>query len=371
MNPVFDSIVIGGGLAGGIAALHLARAGQKVAIFEKEKLAHHKVCGEFLSPEGHSYLKDIGVDLFSMGAAPIDGFHLHGPKRTSQISLPNAAAGFCRKRLDEHLLHLAESSGAKLMMGSVVTALKDVDGLYEIKTSTGIFRSKQVVVATGKKEFKAVPKRLGKDTGLVGFKMHLRLRAEALERLSRHCDLFVFKYGYAGLCEIDGDLANFCLLIRRDALKTVGTSWAEISSFIAKHNSAAKWYLKDSVAAFEKPVSVANVPYGFVLKNSVGRGVFCVGDQAAVIPSLTGDGMSIALMTGTRAAQAILAGQSAEEFQLEMFDLLSPQIASGFYVHRLFRLPAVVDFATTVVRFAPFLFRKIFESTRLQLDQKN
>ena len=44
-------------------------------------------------------------------------------------------------------------------------------------------------------------------------------------------------------------------------------------------------------------------------------GVFRLGDQAAVIPSLAGEGMGIALASGFAAATAFVGGESAANFQ--------------------------------------------------------
>ena len=60
MKP-YDAAVIGGGVAGPALATELARAGRSVILFEKEKEAHDKVCGEFISHEGVRYLRDLGV----------------------------------------------------------------------------------------------------------------------------------------------------------------------------------------------------------------------------------------------------------------------------------------------------------------------
>ena len=42
-------LVIGGGLAGAAAAVHLAGAGRDVCLLERTTGPHDKVCGEFLS----------------------------------------------------------------------------------------------------------------------------------------------------------------------------------------------------------------------------------------------------------------------------------------------------------------------------------
>ena len=66
-----ENLVIGGGLAGAMVALRLAAAGRDVLLIEKERGAHHKVCGEFLSPEAVAYLRQAGVDPLHLGATPI------------------------------------------------------------------------------------------------------------------------------------------------------------------------------------------------------------------------------------------------------------------------------------------------------------
>ena len=56
--------------------------------------------------------------------------------------------------------------------------------------------------------------------------------------------------------------------------------------------------------------TVGAVPYGWIARDTA-PGVFRLGDQAAVIPSLAGDGISIALASGTTAAWHWL-GRGAE-----------------------------------------------------------
>ena len=60
--------------------------------------------------------------------------------------------------------------------------------------------------------------------------------------------------------------------------------------------------------------AVSGVPYGWRTGETV-EGVYRVGDQAAVIASLAGDGIAIALASGLAAAGAIAAGVPAADFQ--------------------------------------------------------
>ena len=75
----------------------------------------------------------------------------------------------------------------------------------------------------------------------------------------------------------------------------------------------------------EKPITVAHIPYGF-LRRTTEDGLYCIGDQAAVIPSFTGDGISIALHTARRAAAAYLSGEPAPVFQPKLRSAMLPQM---------------------------------------------
>ena len=60
----------------------------------------------------------------------------------------------------------------------------------------------------------------------------------------------------------------------------------------------------------EKPIAITHIPYGYI-RRTTQDGLYCIGDQAAVIPSFTGDGISIALHTARQAAAAYLAAASS------------------------------------------------------------
>jgi len=59
-----DIVIIGGGLAGLVNAIHLSKAGLKVLLIEKNEYPKHKVCGEYISNEVLSYLAYLGINPF-------------------------------------------------------------------------------------------------------------------------------------------------------------------------------------------------------------------------------------------------------------------------------------------------------------------
>lgn len=378
-----DVAVVGGGISGSIAAIHLAREGFKVVLFEKERAAHHKVCGEFLSGEGLPYLKEVGIDPKKLGAAEITTVRLHGKRLSVDHKLPMRAFGLSRQLLDEKLLESAEASGVDVRRGvfvkEIVDGLESPGGSILLETSDGEVRAQRLVVATGKSDFKSLNEREGRDSRYVGFKMHLRLKPSMMKKVKKHVDLFVFDRGYGGLSPIEGDLANFSFLIEKKALAEIGTDWDSLAAHIGNTCWAASHYLDGAEAQLKNLVSIANIPYGFVRRAPAPTGVFFVGDQMAVIPSLTGDGMTIAMMTGKRAAEAIVervggkarlrfAAHASTQYQREVRTLLRPQIEAGLYLHRLFRKPLFIDVVIRATRRLPALFDAAVLATRIRVE---
>ena len=87
-----EALIIGGGLAGSALAITLARAGRDVVLVEKERAAHQKICGEFLSREAIHYLEALGIDLAALGAVPIDRLRLVRGNVIADVALPFSGA---------------------------------------------------------------------------------------------------------------------------------------------------------------------------------------------------------------------------------------------------------------------------------------
>jgi flavin-dependent dehydrogenase len=70
--------------------------------------------------------------------------------------------------------------------------------------------------------------------------------------------------------------------------------------------------LRGARPAWPRPATIAGVPYGHVHQDAAGGdGLYRAGDQFAVIPSFTGEGVALALRTARLAVLQILAGQPA------------------------------------------------------------
>jgi hypothetical protein len=56
-------VIVGGGLAGLTAAIHLSKVGLRVILIEKNEYPKHKVCGEYISNEVLPYLNYLDINI--------------------------------------------------------------------------------------------------------------------------------------------------------------------------------------------------------------------------------------------------------------------------------------------------------------------
>ncbi len=311
-SRAIDHLVIGGGLAGSMAALRLAAEGREVTLLEKEQVAHHKVCGEFLSYEAVEYLSTAGVDPYNLGAARIRRVRLYSKNRVVEAALPFTALSLSRRVLDAAMIARAAESGCKVRLGVLVDSLKTQDGVWQAQPRGGeLVQARTVFLATGKHDLRGWERGRGVQGDLIGFKMHWALAPAQREALRELMELYLFSGGYGGLSLVENGVANMCLVVLRGALRKVG-GWTELLTAIVNDNPVLLERLHGAKPLWERPLAISSIPYGYLVGGA--SSLWRIGDQAAVIPSFTGDGMSIALHSGSLAAEMSLAGAGAEEY---------------------------------------------------------
>lgn len=359
-----ENLVIGGGLAGSMAAIQLADAGRPVTLIERERTAHEKVCGEFLSREAVDYLEDVGIEPGRLGAAPVDRVRLTVGRLVAEARLPFRALSLSRFVLDEAMLARANETGCEIRRGIEVEALRRDGDLWRVDIRGGEpLRTRTVFLATGKHDLRGWARGRGEQSDLVGFKMHWQLSSAQVERLRGTMELFLFRDGYGGLALVEGGKANLCCVIRRTRLQAVG-GWTPLLDEIRRNDWSLQEYLDDAEALQERPLAISPIPYGYVVREN--RGVWCVGDQAAVIPSFTGDGMSIALHSATLATSMFVEGKNIDEY----YAALNAQLKDGMRLATKLSQAMVTRvgrwFAPAALAFCPGIMRWIAASTRIR-----
>ena len=367
----YDVTVIGGGIAGGSAAIRLTRLGYSVLLLEKEPAPSHKVCGEFLSGECQPLLKEIGIDLGEMGAPAIRSMSLVAGRTELHMKLPFLGRGISRKKLDDQLLTLATQGGTEVRRGVSVKGLHQKGDRTEIETSHGPIAAKNIFWAIGKSDIRSVLPRHGKEESFVGFKRHLKLPQVLAESVRGRVELHVFRGGYAGLSEVEDEFFNFCFIMRKHLVKSLGQDWGKINEHQSWKNVRLNEIFAGAQWQWHRPLTVGHIPYGFVYQNTLPE-FFVIGDQFAVIPSLAGDGMAMSLYSAKEAVQAFhRATETGEEMRAAIarysgatHSAFFRPIRWGNFLQSLFQSPTVAKMAFRALRPFPGITHKLIEQTR-------
>ena len=260
------------------------------------------VCGGFLGWDAIAALRRLGLDPASLGARPIHRLRLVAGRKVVEAQLPMPAAGLSRRRLDATLLRLAEEAGATVLRGRTARALEE--GGVRLDDGSEL-AADALFLATGKHELRGAVRPVGTRALSVG----LRTAIPAASALAGTIELHLYNGGYAGLLLQEDGAANLCLSVAQ--ARMAGGREALLAELMDEAPLLAERLGGAVPADWE---AIAGVPYGW-RANTTAPGLFRIGDQAAVIASLAGDGIAVALASGAAAAHACLHGDGAPAFQ--------------------------------------------------------
>lgn len=368
-----DAIIIGGGPAGSAAAIELARAGRSVVIIERMLTAHDKVCGDFLSTEAITSLDGLGLNLATLGAVPIHHIRLATSLGLSSAQLPFAAQSLTRRALDEALLGRAVDAGALLLRGHTAESLHRTANLWRVSVTgpshTLALTAPHLLLATGKHDLRGLPRPEGPHPDLVGLKMYLRLAPAQTDAIRDTIELFLLRGGYGGLSLVEDNAANLCFVIHRSQLRDIGRDWPSLFELLVR-NPHLRTRLTGSEPILTRPLAISPIPYGLLLRHAIAEDLFAIGDQAAVIPSFTGDGLALALHSGRFAAQTLLCGRTSHHFHGELHKQLHYQLRLATLLSRgLVAEPQRSALAITA-RLFPSALRAVASHTRLPREYR-
>jgi len=365
MTAVTEALVIGGGVAGAAVAAHLARAGRRVTVIEREAGPHDKVCGEFISFEAMHYLRGLGVDPAALGAVAMATVKVRRARAVVSCPLPFPAVSVSRRVLDEAVLQRAQAAGAEVVRGRMVRSLRrgGDDWIAELDGGGGI-AGKEVFLATGKHDLRGFRRPGGLQNDLIAFKLHWRGRTAAgAGALSPGVELMLFPGGYAGIEPVENGVLNLCLVVRRRRFADTGGGWEGLLAAMRASLPRLEEVLAGREPCSQRPLAVAAIPYGLV--HRPGGGPWRLGDQAAVIPSFAGDGIAIALHSARMAADYCLAGRDSGEFQRDLARDVGAQVFRATLLSKVLVEPRGQAVALGLARLFPRLVRGIGRGTRI------
>lgn len=327
-RDVVDVAVVGGGPAGALSAMLLARLGREVVLLERAPRWRWRACGVFASPASVAALRRLGVtdaDLARV-ARPVSAMRVETPRGErfrltygGSGAMADSAVGFDRAALDPHLLGLASAAGADVREGATVTRL-DFDGPRgSAMLSVGVgqaagrdgradIQARVVVGADGLRSLVArtagVPRRaaLGQRAAIT---FHI---ADPLP--STEARMAVIEDGYVGLAPVPGNRLNVGIVLGRswfEALRNKGA--APVAQRILVGLLDGPHRDGDGIEALDRVVGIT--PLGHEVSRRAGRSWVLVGDAAGFLDPFTGEGLHRAIVSAELAAKtldAVLAG---------------------------------------------------------------
>jgi flavin-dependent dehydrogenase len=341
----YDLTIIGGGPAGSSAAICAARQGATVLLLERGRFPRHKVCGEFVSAESLSLLKDLldrqHVNLLR-DAVRIPRARLFLDGRTLHARVDPPAASIARFDLDAALWRSAESAGVDARQHVTVQSIAGT-GPFRIVTAGEEFETQALVNASGRwSNLNLAPAENGmRPEKWLGVKAHF---AEPVCEPS--VDLYFFDGGYCGVQPVtvsdetsDTARVNASAMVRAD----VASSLAEVfAQHPALRDRSRNWTLLSA------PVSTS--PLVFRNPEPVRDGVLMAVDAAGFVDPFVGDGISLALRSGSlvaRCLKSFFAGEASlpdgvRRYSQVYKESLLPVFRASSKIRRMLLLPRYV-----------------------------
>lgn len=363
-----EVIILGGGLAGLTAGIHLSKKGLKVLLIEKNEYPLHKVCGEFISMEILPYLNWLDIDPYSLNAVSITRaeFSLTSGEKITTV-LPLGGFGISRYALDEYLMKTAKRNGVEILQDQVISMSFSND-LFSVQTKDkGNFRSKIVLGAFGKRsnlDIRMERSFIKKKSPWLAVKAHYS--GSFPDDL---VGLHNFKGGYCGISKVENNAINICYLTNFKSFKK-HKSISEFQENVLSQNPNLKNLFNQFKISFDQPISISQI--SFDQKEKQLDHVLMIGDAAGLIHPLCGNGMAMAIHSAKIVSELVLKYFSStnksrrmleEEYQKEWSKHFQNRLRIGKWISNLLRNNISAKLLFICLLKSPFLLRKVIQKT--------
>lgn len=348
-----DVLVVGAGPAGSAAAAWAARAGRDVVLADAATFPRDKTCGDGLTPRAMAELDLLGLGEWVRGHTFNQGLRAHGFGQTLLLpwpggTLPDHGSAVPRTELDDRIRTAAIESGAHGIQGAKAVDARLEGGrvravTFRVGADTVEIECERLVVADGarsglgkvlgrewhKDTVYAVAGRCYVDSSMADdpwISSHLELRGTSGEILS----------GYGWIFPLGGGQVNV-------GVGTLATTRrpADIAVKPVMAQYAAARRADFGLTGQARMPTSALLPMGGAVSNVAGPNWALVGDAAACINPLNGEGIDYGMETGR-----LLAGMLDEDLSVAWPATLQSHYGEAFSIARrlagVFTVPKVL-----------------------------
>lgn len=317
-NPSMpDAIIIGAGPAGCVAAILLARGRWDVCLVEQHRFPRDKVCGECLSALGYEVIERLGLSESFHELSPVRLIRslIHSQRgATTEVQLPRPMWGVSRMRMDQWLLETAKRSGVRVIQPARCESLSPRGANSNrsqppTETAGVVIRHLEtnqiehlsapwILLADGKAAL--LPRRPAATSDL-GIKAHFQNLAAPRDAI----ELFGVQNHYGGIAPIEGGLWNVAFSVPRARVQDHRGELDAMFDEIQRENKV----LKDRFRGAKRHSAWMASPLPrFSSARSWPGGIIPLGNAAAAIEPVGGEGMGLAMRSAELAAEMLLPG---------------------------------------------------------------
>ncbi len=365
-----DVIVVGGGPAGAIASILLARQGARVRLFDRSRFPRHKLCGDTVNPGARALLRRFGLGpAADTGGLPVSGMIVSGRGVVIRAEYPAGIRGVAMTRavLDARLIGAAQKEGVEIEEGALVS---DVvwGGSGDAAVVTGVRvrsrggppsveRGRVCIAADGRHS------RLAFSLGLSRFAARPRRWAIGayftdVEEVTSFGEMHIREGHYVGVAAVPGGLTNVCLVTaERERLRDPEQALRDVL--------ASDILLRERFVRARRAGPVVTLGPLAVESRAAGtNGLLLAGDAAGFIDPMTGDGLRFAFrgaeLAARAAARVLSSGDPAAHRQLAAWRReFSRKRTFNRALRALVDVPGAVRVATAGAKVAPAVLRYI------------
>lgn len=320
MQTLWDVVIIGGGPAGGLAALDCAQRGLRVLLVEQRAFPRWKVCGCCFNNQAQAILSSRGQNnlIVDCGGQALQSLRLGLRGRETSLALPDGFA-LSRERFDQALIEAAMNAGASARFEMTAQVESASPGYRSVRLKdhhSGTSRSvkaRVVLVAAGLSQ-RCLPKN---EAGQSRIRKQSRHGAGCVvDDESSHypagaIHMAIGDQGYVGLVRREDGLLNLAGAFDRQVLSK-GQGAVDAAQNVLKQagfpvpaalERGQRWQLTPALSRSSDEVA--------------GERFLVMGDAAGYVEPFTGEGMAWALTAGAAAAPFVLEGLEGWSDDLE------------------------------------------------------
>ncbi|GAB89116.1 geranylgeranyl reductase family protein [Gordonia rhizosphera] len=370
-----DVLVVGAGPGGSAAAAYAAAAGHDVVLLDAATFPRDKTCGDGLTPRAVAELDRLGLGRYLQNRPRIVGLALHGWGAQQRVHWPSGrfpsyGSAVARTELDDAIRDFAVARGARMVEGAkAVDVTMDGGRIAEVIVQTDQGRTaiaaRDVIVADGVRSAlgKALGRQWHRDTAYgVAARAYVPSGRADDEWMGSHLELRgpddALLPGYGWVFPLGGPDGEGLLNVGVGALATAKRPAHMALRPILEHYARM---VGDEWAIDGPPqrLTSALLPMGGAVSGVAGPNWMLIGDAAACVNPLNGEGIDYALETGRLAVELLDDTRRCPDHTTRWRDLLVEHYGLAFSAAR--RLAGVL----TVPQAVPTLGRPGIRSARL------